>query len=438
MINKRILQLALPSIAANITVPLVGMVDLAIAGRLHETYFIAGISLGSMVFDMLYWNFAFLRLGTGGLTAQAYGRRDLSTTANILAQSLLVSLIGAIIILAVQIPVMKFTFSIVTASPEATLWAETYFYIRVWAAPATVSLFALKGWFIGMQNSLSPMLVDLLINFANVGLSIALALWLKMGVAGIAIGTVLSQYLGLGLSIFFILRFYSKLKKYLDVKKIFDMKGIKQYFSLNVNIFIRSLLLLLIYTTFTSFSSYFGDDILSTNTILLKVTMLYVFVIDGFAYAGEALTGRYIGGKEPILLRKTVKSVFIWSAAIVFCSVIFYIIGAESLVSWLADHNPKIVETSKPYIAWVIFLPVASSVAFLWDSIFIGATSSVAMRNVVLVATICYFIIYGCTYKVLEVHALWLAFTSSMVIRSIGMQWYSKKSVFAKVPIPKS
>lgn len=436
MLNKRILQLALPSIAASVTLPLVGMVDLAIAGRLEDLSYIAGITLGSMIFDMLYWNFSFLRIGTGGLTAQAYGQRNLHAAANILAQAMIVALVAAVFVLAIQLPVMKITWELVSATDKAKYYAEVYFLIRIWAAPATISLFALKGWFIGMQNSVSPMLVDFTINFANVILSVALALWLKMGVAGIALGTVLSQYLGLLLSLFFVAHFYGKLGKYINIRKVFSSLDVKKYFFLNADILVRSLLLLLIYTSFTSFSSSFGDAVLASNTLLLKVTMLYVFIIDGFAYAGEALTGRYIGAREPILLRRTIKLVFLWSLSIVFVSVLFYIFAAKSLLSWLADGNALVIEAADPCIIWIIILPIVSSVAFLWDSIFIGATSSEAMRNVVFMATIVYFGVYYTTRNMLGVHALWFAFMLSMLVRSIGMQCFAKRAVFDKSPLP--
>nr|MBP6454755.1 MATE family efflux transporter [Bacteroidales bacterium] len=216
--NNKILKLAGPSILANITVPLVGMADLAIAGRLGDAAAIGGIAIGTMLFDLLYWNLGFLRVGTGGKAAQAYGRRDFKESINILVQSLGTALIAALFLLAIQYIYIVGAFAILDTTPVVEQMAREYFFIRIWAAPATLSLFSFKGWFIGMQNTVSPMVTDIIVNVSNVLLSILFAFPMKMGIAGIALGTVTAQYIGLGSAIFLMNNYYKKLFKYINIR----------------------------------------------------------------------------------------------------------------------------------------------------------------------------------------------------------------------------
>ena len=222
--NKKILKLAGPSILANITVPLVGMADLAIAGRLGDAAAIGGVAIGTMLFDLLYWNLGFLRVGTGGKAAQAYGRRDFRESMNILVQSLGTALVAAMFLLAIQYVYIVGAFAILDTTPVVEQMAREYFFIRIWAAPATLSLFSFKGWFIGMQNTVSPMITDIIVNVSNVLLSILFAFPMKMGIAGIALGTVAAQYTGLLSAIFLMSRYYRKLFKYLNIRASLKIK----------------------------------------------------------------------------------------------------------------------------------------------------------------------------------------------------------------------
>ncbi|MBO7764105.1 MAG: MATE family efflux transporter, partial [Bacteroidales bacterium] len=249
--NRRILKLAIPSIFANITVPLVGMVDIAVAGRLGSAAAIGAIAVGTMLFDLLYWNFGFLRVGTGGLTAQSYGRRCFKDSIKYMTQGLSVSLGSALFILAIQYLFILVAFEFIDCSPEVTALSKQYFFIRVWAAPATLSLFVFKGWFIGMQNTVSPMAIDVVVNVANVVVSIWLGLYTDMGFAGIALGTVIAQYSGLFLAIALFVIYYRKLFHYFDLKESLHLEDMKAFFKLNGNLFVRSLCFMCIYSGFT-------------------------------------------------------------------------------------------------------------------------------------------------------------------------------------------
>ena len=329
--NGRILRLAVPSILANITVPLVGMVDIAVSGRLGNVAAIGAIAVGSMLFDLLYWNFGFLRVGTGGLTAQAYGRKDMAGAIRYFVQGESTALLSATFLIAIQWLFVEAAFMFIDCSGEVQELARKYFFIRIWDAPATLSLMVFKGWFIGMQNTVFPMIVDMTVNIVNLSASIWLGLHTPLGFAGVALGTVIAQYTGLILASVLMLIHYRKLFRYVNIKRDVKFKYMKSFYVLNANLFLRSLCFMLIYCGFTSLAAHYGDVQLAVSTIIMKLLMLYSYILDGFAYAGEALTGRYIGAQDKPSLHKAVRLLFIWTAGLAVISTVAYGIGGQGI-----------------------------------------------------------------------------------------------------------
>ena len=322
--NRRILKLAVPSILANITVPLVGMVDIAVSGRLGNVAAIGAIAVGSMLFDLLYWNFGFLRVGTGGLTAQAYGRKDMAGAIKYFVQGESTALLSATFLIAIQWLFVETAFLFIDCSGEVQELARKYFFIRIWDAPATLSLMVFKGWFIGMQNTVFPMIVDMTVNIVNLSASIWLGLHTPLGFAGVALGTVIAQYTGLILASVLMAVHYRKLFGYVNIRRDVRFKYMKSFYVLNANLFLRSLCFMLIYCGFTSLAAHYGDVQLAVSTIIMKLLMLYSYILDGFAYAGEALTGRYIGAQDKPSLHKAVRLLFIWTAGLAVISTVAY------------------------------------------------------------------------------------------------------------------
>ena len=390
-INKDILKLALPSILANITVPLVGMVDIAVAGHLDSSaaVMIGGIAIGSMLFDLLYWNFGFLRVGTGGLAAQAYGRGDRKECARILTRALGIAFACALLLIAVQWVFVKAAFLVVDCTPEVRELASQYFFIRIWAAPATLSLMALKGWFIGMQDSVSPMTTDLVVNGMNILMSIVLAM--VMGFAGIAAGTVVAQYSGLlTAAVLLLVKYRRTTLTQLDSSELRSIvKGgeTRRFFAMNADLYVRSLCFIAIYIGFTVISARYGDILLAVSSIIMKLLMIFSYFTDGFAYAGEALTGKYIGAKNRMMVRQTVKWIFVWSMGIALIfMVIYHFAGVPMLRMMTSDQS--VVAASREYLPWLLLMPVTGCAAFTWDGIYIGATASRAIRNSMLWAVV--------------------------------------------------
>ena len=441
-INKDILKLAIPSILANITVPIVGMVDIAVAGHLtgEVATMIGGIAIGTMLFDLLYWNFGFLRVGTGGLTAQAYGRRDDKECAKILTRALGISLAFALLLIAIQWIFVKTVFLVVDCTPEVRELASKYFYIRIWAAPATLSLMSFKGWFIGMQDSVSPMVTDFVVNGMNVLMSIVLALgipavggqsWLlrPLGFTGIALGTVVAQYSGLLTAVILLLSKY--LRRVFADFRLTELKGIftgpetRRFFVMNTDLFVRSLCFIAIYIGFTTISAGYGDLLLAVSSIMMKLLMIFSYFTDGFAYAGEALVGKYIGAKNGLMLRKSIIWTFVWSMAIaVIFMGIYHFAGVPMLKMMTSDA--AVVEQSKEFLPWLLLMPVIGCAAFTWDGIYIGATASKEIRNAMLWAVVAFVAVWGVGMlgvpagnNVIAMHILMAAYFAHLLARTI-------------------
>lgn len=444
-INKEILKLAIPSILANITVPIVGMVDIAVAGHLdtQAATMIGGIAIGTMLFDLLYWNFGFLRVGTGGLTAQAFGRGDRKECARIFTRAVGIAMACAFALIAIQWIFVKAAFLVVDCTPEVQELASRYFFIRIWAAPATLSLMAFKGWFIGMQDSISPMVTDLVVNGMNVLMSFVLALGVGaigyegMGFAGIAAGTVVAQYSGLLTAVLLLLLKYRKntisTLCRADLKDVFKGSETRRFFVMNTDLFVRSLCFIAIYIGFTVISARYGDLLLAVSSIMMKLLMIFSYFTDGFAYAGEAMTGKYIGAKDGAMLRQTVKWTFVWSMGIAVIFMGIYQFAGVPLLRMMTS-DPTVVEASKEYLPWLLLMPVIGCAAFTWDGIYIGATASKAIRNSMLWAVVGFAVVWfaGTLFLnrfVQPIHLLMAAYFAHLLARTVYLSVRYRKTV---------
>jgi len=457
-INKDILKLAIPSILANITVPLVGMVDIAIAGHLdtNAATMIGGIAIGSMLFDLLYWNFGFLRIGTGGLAAQAYGRGDRRECARILTRAFGISLAIALVLLAIQWIFVKAAFLVVDCTPEVRSLASQYFFIRIWAAPATLSLMAFKGWFIGMQDSVSAMVCDVTVNGVNIVASLLLALGVtvkgttlvpSIGFSGIAAGTVIAQWTGLTVAL--VLLFVKYRKGTMDRMCREDLKGLfrgsetRRFFVMNTDLFIRSLCFIAIYIGFTVISARYGDLLLAVSSILMKLLMIFSYFTDGFAYAGEALTGRYIGADNRPMVRQTVKWTFVWSMGLALAFMVIYQAAGVPMLRMMTS-DLAVVAAAKNYLPWLLLMPPVGCAAFTWDGIYIGATASKGMRNSMLWAVAAFAAVWAVGITILSMqnlatdvydkaamHILMAAYFAHLLARTVYMTVRARRIIGA-------
>ena len=412
--SQRILHIAIPSIISNITVPLLGLIDVTIVGHLGSASYIGAIAVGGMLFNMIYWIFGFLRMGTSGLTAQAYGAHDLKEVTRILLRSTGISLMLALALLILQYPIRLIAFELIDTSAEVQQLATLYFHICIWGAPATLGLYSFSGWFIGMQNSRFPMFIAITQNIVNIAASLLFVFVFGMKVEGVALGTLIAQYAGLFMAYLLWLRYYRPLRKYISRKQLFTHDAMKRLFQVNRDIFLRTLCLVAVTVFFTSTGAAFGDVVLAVNTLLMQLFTLFSYIMDGFAYAGEALTGKYIGAGNRQELRRTIRHLFGWGIALSLAFTLLYGIGGKEFLGLLTNEQ-SVISASGDYFYWVLAIPLAGFAAFLLDGICIGATSTHIMLKAMVVASGSFFLIYYSLHN----HALWLGFIVYLALRGI-------------------
>ncbi|MCD7969775.1 MAG: MATE family efflux transporter [Alistipes sp.] len=422
--NRQILRLAIPNIISNITIPLLGMADTAIAGRLGGETTIGAIAIGTAIFGFIYWNCAFIRMGTSGLTAQAYGARDFREIANLLVRSMAVSVSIALLLLAVQVPLGRLTIGVMQAGPDTKALVAEYFFARIWAAPATVSLYSIHGWFIGMQNARIPMWVSICQNLVNISASIWLAFYMDMGIAGVAWGTVISQYFAVAMSWILWAVHYRRFLKYVDLRQALRLKPMFRFFDINKDIFLRTALNVCVYTFFTWASSGFGEVMLATNSILIQLFTFFSYMSDGFAYAAEAITGRLTGARNFAALKRAVRLMFFWCLGIAVGFVAIYRLFWRHIIGIFTD-SADIISTAGEYIVWIMLVPLIGFAPFLMDGILIGATRTRILRNSMFVATVSFFSLYYLLVPGLGNNALWLSFIIFLIVRGVSQYYMS-------------
>lgn len=423
--NKQILHIALPSIISNITVPLLALVDTTIVGHLGSASYIAAIALGGMIFNMIYWLFNFLRMGTGGLTAQAYGANQHQATSYILLRSLTIAGGIALTLLLLQRPIFQVTFHFVTATAEVRSLASIYFNILIWGAPAMLALYSFTGWFLGMQNARIPMCIAITQNVVNIAVSTLLVFGCHLKIEGVALGTLISQYTALLLAVIFCLTKFD-VKQHFELKAILDINTLKRFFQINRDIFLRTLCLIAVTTYFTSAGSTQGELTLAANTLLMQFFIIFSYFMDGFAYAGEALGGRYFGAHDRLNFQRVTRCLFAWGGALSVLFFFIYFLSGTSLLHLLTDDS-QVINRAQQYLPIIYFIPLISFAAFLFDGLYIGTTATRYMLISMFCASAVFFVLINvCT---LSNTLLWLAFLVYLGGRGLMQAFLFKKAV---------
>lgn len=423
--NKQILHIALPSIISNITVPLLALVDTTIVGHLGSASYIAAIALGGMIFNMIYWLFNFLRMGTGGLTAQAYGANKHQATSYILLRSLTIAGGIALTLLLLQRPIFQVTFHFVTATTEVRSLASIYFNILIWGTPAMLALYSFTGWFLGMQNARIPMCIAITQNVVNIAVSTLLVFGCHLKIEGVALGTLISQYTALLLAVIFCLTKFD-VKQHFELKAILDINTLKRFFQINRDIFLRTLCLIAVTTYFTSAGSTQGELTLAANTLLMQFFIIFSYFMDGFAYAGEALGGRYFGAHDRLNFQRVTRCLFAWGGALSVLFFFIYFLSGTSLLHLLTDDS-QVINRAQQYLPIIYFIPLISFAAFLFDGLYIGTTATRYMLISMFCASAAFFVLINvCT---LSNTLLWLAFLVYLGGRGLMQAFLFKKAV---------
>ncbi len=428
--NRQILRIALPNIVSNITVPLMGLVSTAVAGRVgsDSALTIGALQIGVTIFNFIYWNCSFIRMGTSGLTAQAYGAGDNRLCSLMLWRAVVVAAGVGLLALLLQYPIGEMSVAAMGgSSAQQQNMIREYFYMRIWAVPAGIMLFAMNGWLTGMQNAVVPMAFAITVNTIHIAGSYIFSIVGSMGLTGIALASVVAQWTGVAvMAVIIAWRFSSRLVR-VPLSEVMDMAQMTRFFRINVDIMIRTLCIVAVYTFFTAASARTGDNtLLAVNTLLLQLFTLFSYMNDGFAYAAEALTGRFIGARDGLSLRRCIRLCIVWCAVVSIVFVGVYIGWWRDILSMIVNPESgdieQILTLAESYIGWIIAIPIAASMPFVMDGIMVGATRSRIMRDSMLLSTLGYFAIYFGLHSLIGNNALWCAFTMYMLLRGV-LQW---------------
>jgi len=414
-------------ILSNVTVPLLGIVDTAVMGHLEHPRYLAGVAIGATIFSFLFIGLNFLRMGTTGLAAQAYGAGDAGEQRTVLVQALLVALAMALLLLVVQRPVGRVGLLLLGPAPDVVAPAWTYFTVRIWAAPAVLANFALIGWFIGMQNTRLPLALMLTVNVTNIALSVLFVVGLGYRTGGVAAASVIAEYAGLALGLAQVRRLLPRDSR-TDWARVRSAARLKRMLGVNANLLVRTLSLMFVFGFVTAQGARFGTAVLAANAILMQFQYLMAYALDGFAHAAEALAGRALGAGDPAAFRRAVALSLQWTigVAAAFCAV--YALAGTGIVA-LMTGQPELRRVAAEYLPWIIASPLVSAWSFLFDGVFVGATWAAAMRNTMLLSAFAIFLPFFYLTQRLELgnHGLWLAFIAFMAARGLSMGWIYRR-----------
>jgi MATE family multidrug resistance protein len=430
-LNKEIFKISIPNIISNISIPLLGIVDTALMGRMNDPAYIGAIAIGGIIFNILYWGFGFLRPGTTGLTAQAYGSNNTKEVYSLLYRALSIGVIFGLLLLLIKSPVSDLFFGILDGSDKVKSLSREYFDIRIWAAPAVLCVFAFRGWFFGVQNAIAPMILTIVANLLNIFLSWYFVMVLDQGVKGVAFGTLIAQWMTLFLAIvIFLYKHRQKATVYFN-KSVFQAKEFKRFLVVNRDMFIRNMGLILVFSYFTNHSSKLGDSYLATNQMLLELFYLMSYAVDGFAYASESLVGKYLGAGQVDKAVKVIKKCLVFGLGLGLLFGISYIFFGQHLLRVLTT-NKQLIADSQPYFIWLSIVGVSGALAFVWDGVYSGATASVELRNSMLISVVAFFAVFYIADTNYPLYSIWAGMVAFMLTRSIFQIIFFKKSILKK------
>jgi len=417
--HARVLKIALPVVISNATVPLLGIVDTAVVGQLGDPVPIGAVGLGAIILSTVYWVFGFLRMGTVGLAAQAIGARDQNEVAALLSRVLMIGIGAGVVLILFQTPIFAAALWLAPASAEVEAMVGDYITIRIFSAPAAIALFGITGWLIAQERTVEVLILQLLQNSVNIALSAYLVLGLDLGVAGVATATFVAEWLGLALGLFFCRAAFVG-PAWRDRARIFDPAKLRQMVLINTDILIRSLLLMSAITSFLFLAADFGDVTLAANQILIQFLYFTSYALDGFAFATEALVGQAVGARAVERLRRTVSVTSAWAAAVAcLLSVVFWVFGGD--IVDLMTTSAEVQVEARTFLFWLITVPLVASASFILDGIFIGATRTRDMRNMMAVSFAGYVTLAVVLVPIWGNHGLWAALLGFFALRGVTL-----------------
>ncbi len=417
--HRRVLHIAVPIMVSNATVPILGLVDTAVVGQMGSPVPIGAVGIGALILSALYWIFGFLRMGTTGFAAQALGQGDRDEAAAILSRGLAIAAAAGLTIVALQGPLFALSFRLSPASAEVEALARDYMAIRVWSAPALIAIYALTGWLIAAERTRAVLAVQLWMNGINVGLDLWFVLGLGWGVEGVAVATFAAEWSGAALGLW-LCRDAFLSPAWRDLRRLSDRARLLRFARVNSDILIRSLLLQAIFVSFLFFGARFGDVRLAANHILLLFLEVTAYAMDGFAFAAEALVGQAVGARNRARLRRAAVLTGLWGLGIGAALSLAFLVAGGPIID-LMTTAPGVRETARDYLPWMVLAPVLGAAAWMLDGVFIGATRTADMRNMMAVSAAFYLLCALALMPAFGNHGLWIAFLVSFVARGVTL-----------------
>jgi MATE family multidrug resistance protein len=418
--DREMWRIAAPMILSNISVPLLGMVDTGVMGHLESPAYLGAVAIGGAIFTFLYIGMNFLRMGTTGIAAQRFGAEDYDGLRTSLGQALIVSLAIALAILLLQIPIGKLGLMLLGGDDVVKAHAATYFSVRVWSAPGTLANYVLIGWFLGLQNARIPLAIFLTINVTNILLDLLFVVVLGMKVEGVALASVIAEYTALGVGLVFAVKALRQHAGHWNFARLNNVRAYAAFFSVNTNLFIRTMALMFTLAFVTAQGARLGPAILAANAVLMNFQNLTSLGLDGFAHAAEAMVGKAVGKNDEEALRQTVNLTLKWSLILAAGFSATYIIAGPLIIRVLTDL-PEIRTTAMVYLPWLIASPLVAVWCFLYDGVYVGMTRSREMRNIMLVSSFLIFLPLWFVTQPFGNHGLWFAFLAFLAARGVGM-----------------
>lgn len=428
-LDKEILKLAAPAIVNNVTVPLLGLCDTAVAGHLGSSAALGAIAVGSMMLNVFFWLAGFLRMGTTGLTARAFGARNIRGCAQAIRKSLLIAAAISAVVLALQIPIRDLLLRLIAPDSAVETLAGCYYDICIWSVPPQLAIMAVSGWFIGMQTTVVPMTIAIGINIVNIILSLSLTFGIGLGFSGIASGTLAANWIGAIAAIIWMRRRFSRMRKEMspEASDPGTTAGVKwrELFAVNGCLFVRSACIMAVTLAVTATGARLGEITLGANAIIMQFFLFFSYFMDGFAFSGEAMVGKYSGAEEPRTVKRTVIHLLKWGAGMALIFTAVYALGSGKAISLLTD-NTRIAAAAADYRLWIMLLPSLTVAAFIFDGIFIGLTRTRAMMTVTIAGALIFFAVLFASGKQPDNNRLWLGFELYLLTRGalLGV-WYS-------------
>lgn len=413
--------IALPIILSNATVPLVGYVDTVVIGQqVGAAYLIGGVALAGVIFSNIYWIFSFLRMGTTGLTAQATGAGDVPEITAHLLRALIVAAIAGLALIILQPFLLSLFLWLMGGSARVNEVVTTYFHIRIWGAPAALANFALVGWFIGLGRAHIAFVLQLLLNGVNIALAVLFVFVLEWSVVGVALAAVIADVVATGAGIWIAVRELRNRGAQWTDANLADPAALRTMFSVNRDVTIRTACLIITFSFFTAQGARAGDLALASNAVLISITLIFIYMLDGFAFAAETLVGQAVGAQRPDRFRDAIKVSTLWGVgcALVFSAILWF--GGGALIDFTTE-DPPVRELARDYLGWAALVPVVGIWCYQLDGIFVGATGTAQMRNTALISLGIYFAAWSVLMPMFGNHGLWASLLVLLVARAVTL-----------------